>query len=152
MHLSRHRESGRTCLARRFQAERAAGVKLLEQAALMRQMEAAMLHSQHAIPSGASTLHAVLSSPSAREEADALSGAEEGRGGQGEVGGERAAEAWRLMSEQRERARREAEELQAENRRLRDQFKAHQAESRQLQARGGLGRRFRREEGGEVKE
>jgi len=43
-------------------------------------------------------------------------------------------DAFRLVCQQRDRARRLVDELEAENKRLKDQSKAHQAESRRLQA------------------
>ena len=44
-------------------------------------------------------------------------------------------DAFRLVCQQRDRARRLVDELEAENKRLKDQSKAHQAESRRLQVR-----------------
>ena len=60
---------------------------------------------------------------------DAAAAAAAGGGGEG-----LADDALRLVCGQRERARRQAEELEAENRRLKDQSKATQAEGRRLQA------------------
>lgn len=81
----------------------------------------------HPIGGGGATLLAVLGSNTDGNDTAATM-AEEGRHG------EANAAAFKLMSEQRERARREADELLHENSRLREQYKSHLSEIRRMQA------------------
>ncbi|KAL1527584.1 hypothetical protein AB1Y20_008971 [Prymnesium parvum] len=119
-------------LAAAQEAEREAAQKLREQASLLHQLEEAAVSTQRglrgntpAAAGSASTLLQVLGSAGGGGgEEDGLKAAEEGVGG----------EAFKLVAEQRERARREAEELLAENRRLKGVLTSHQHETRRLQA------------------
>ena len=124
-------------------AQQELAAKVEQQQATLAQLEDALLQkaSGAAVAPGAAGAGAAAAVPpaGASQANETLSKLLCGVGGASTTasaagGGAEQAEVQRLLAQQRDRARREAEEVAAENRRLKDQTRGLQVESRKLQA------------------